>query len=370
MHIEHVIEAIVDVVLVVDPDGRIALANSAAARATGHDRAALIGRSIGELLEDDHSGLRTGVRLRIAEGEALRREESRLITARGERLPVSVTAAPVVDAAGALEGIVVVARDVRELRAALDAVEGRLGHTRDQLLLAERRATLGTLAGGVGHELRNIAQVHVSAVDVLTDAIARFDRGDPGAPEELPGAVRSVVHDLARVGEHIELHGRRLIQLARPGPDHVHPLDLGHVVRDVVAMLQGAGKLHRIALAFDLPIDPVRVTVNRARIEQIMVNLVVNAADAMGRPGTLAVSLRAAPGGRAVVEVADSGPGIAPEVLARIFEPFFTTKGEAGTGLGLSVARDIVERYGGRLVARSEVGHGTTFAFDLPISTT
>ena len=111
------------------------------------------------------------------------------------------------------------------------------------------------------------------------------------------------------------------------------------------------------------------VTVNRTRIEQILVNLIGNAVDAIGdRPGTITIEVHPDDDGKRIVcAVRDSGSGISPEQLSQIFRPFFTTKGEdKGTGLGLPVAKEIVESYGGQLAVHSELGRGTTFTFDLP----
>jgi PAS domain S-box-containing protein len=377
--LEFVIEAMVDAVMVVDAEGRITMANSGASRLTGHRSDELRGMSIGRLLIDD-SGLRTVVRRRIEDGAVLRREESWLVTKDSERIPVSITGSAVLDASGGLQGIVVVARDIRELRqllaekeaeivrrqhaedelrAAKASIEEQLDQTRTQLVLAERSATLGTLAGGVGHELRNIAQIQVAAVDALAEALE--------ANEDATGLAREILPDLERVADHITTHGQRLIQLARPGPDHVGPIDLNDVVRDVTAMLRMAGKLRRIEVVLSLQTEPLTVTVNRTRIEQILVNLLTNAADSIADAGTIAVDARAsADGARVVCSVRDTGSGISAEQLAKIFEPFFTTKAEGGTGLGLPVAREIVQSYGGRITVETELGKGTTFTFDLP----
>lgn len=377
--VENVIEAMLDALVVVDVEGRITLANTSMAKVTGFSLDELRTMPITKLLVDDSSGLRTVVRRRIEEGEHLRREESWLITKTSERVPVSVTGSPVLNPEGGLQGIVLVARDMREMRRLLTekeeeitrrkkledelrrvnaSIEEQLESTRSQLLLAERRATLGTLAGGVGHELRNIAQIQIAAIDELQIGLA--------SGEDLTEIARSVVEDLERVCEHITTHGNRLMQLARPGPDHNTPIDFAMIVREAVAMLKGAGKLRRLDVVLDLG-DGIMITVNRVRIEQILVNLIVNAVDAIGDgPGTITIKLH--PNGERVrCEVSDTGAGIPPEQLETIFHPFFTTKSpEKGTGLGLPVARAIIATYGGTLVVESTVGLGTTFIFDLP----
>lgn len=368
----------VDAVLVVNAEGRITRANHAAADLSGYPAAELQGRLIKEMLVDESDGLQTVVRRRIEDGDILRRESSWLLTKDGQRIPVSVTGSPVLTSGGMLEGIVLVARDVRamrqllvdreaeiqrrkqaeaDLRAAKSSIEDQLEQTRTQLLLSERRATLGTLAGGVGHELRNVAQIQIAAVDELRNAI---DRG-----ADLSSVVTELLPDLARVGEHITEHGGRMMRLARPGPDRVGPIDFCAIVREVVHMLSGAGRLRRHRADLRLPAS-LTVTVNRTRIEQILVNLLVNAVDAMPAPGTITITA-AERGDRIVCTVADTGSGILPEHLERVFEPFFSTKAEAGTGLGLPVAREIVQSYGGKLSVESTVGKGTEFAFDLPI---
>jgi len=370
----------VDAVVVVDAEGRITLANSGATQLTGWSIDDLKGMPVSTLLVDDSSGLRTVVRRRIEDGDILRREESWLVSKNGKRIPVSVTGSPVMTPTGELQGIVLVARDIRELRqlltdkeaeisrrrkaeeelrAAKASIETQLEQARTQLLLAERRATLGTLAGGVGHELRNIAQIQIAAIDELQQAL--------GGPELLK-RIHEILPELERVGEHITQHGQRLMQLAKPGPDRVAPINLNEVVRDVGGMLKMAGKLRRVELVLLLDGEPLTVTVNRTRIEQILVNLVTNAVDAIGVDGAVTVEVRPSEDGkRAIVEVRDTGSGIPPETLPKIFEPFFTTKpSDKGTGLGLPVVREIVESYEGKIEVESVVGEGTTFRFDLP----
>lgn len=370
--IEHVIEAMVDAVLVVDVEGRISHANTAAARITGYTLEQLRALPVAKLLDDDSSGLRTVVRRRIEDGAVLRREESWLVASDGLRIPVSVTGSAVLTPDGRLEGIVLVARDIREIQSLLEArrkaeddlralnatIESQLAQARDSLLVAERRGTLGTLAGGVGHELRNIAQVQIAAVDELAAAL--------GAKEDVTELARALLPDLERVGEHITTHANQLMQLARPEPDRVEELDLNLIVREVIIMLRGAAKLGRLDIKLAFTSDPISITANRVRVEQVLFNLLVNAVDAIGEaPGTVTVTT-SVEHDRAVCKVSDTGSGMPPETLARIFQPLFTTKGSKGNGYGLPVARDIVETYGGKLEVESEHGAGTTFTFDLP----
>jgi signal transduction histidine kinase len=239
---------------------------------------------------------------------------------------------------------------------AKSSIEEKLDQTRTQLALAERRATLGTLAGGVGHELRNIAQIQVAAIDELASCLA--------SNEDVRALALQILPDLERVGEHITQHGQRLMQLARPGPDHVAPIDLNEIVRDVAAMLKLAGKLGRVELVLAHPAEALTVTVNRTRIEQILVNLIINAVESIPESGRVTVDVRAVDS-QVFCEVRDTGTGIPPELIEKIFEPFFTTKGEGGTGLGPPVVRDIIEDYGGKLTVTS-APTGTTFHFDLP----
>jgi two-component system NtrC family sensor kinase len=317
-----VIEA--DAVLVVDAAGIIVHANAAAERVTGQTDAALRGLPVATVL------------------------------AKGTRRIPRV--AP---------RIVVVSRD--DCRPS-----DELERMRAQLLLAERRATLGTLAGGVGHELRNIAQIQVACVTEIETALA----ADPEGGGAFAALVRELLPDLKRVGEHVVAHGGRLLSLARPTPDTATAVELTELVIEVVAMLRSAGKLRAIQIELGLP-EPITVIVNRTRIEQVLFNLLINAIDAIaavGPPasgqlaGTIAIRVVAsADGTRAICSVHDTGCGIAAEDIDRIWEPFFTTKpADRGTGLGLSIARELVASYGGTLTVASTSGDGTTFTFELP----
>lgn len=239
-------------------------------------------------------------------------------------------------------------------------IEDDLASMRAQLVRIERLATLGTLASGVGHELNNVATVLESVLLMM------------GARGATAATSSRYVDELERVRDHIATHATHLLALGRPGPDHAELLDLRVVVEGTLSMLRLSGKIKHIDVRCAVPDDPVYVTVNRTRIEQVLINLIANAADALdevrGRERSIVVTLEADPvTGRAFCAVEDTGCGIPLDKIEAIFEPYFTTKSpDRGTGLGLPVVKHIVETFGGTLAVDSRPGEGTCFRFDLP----
>ena len=230
-----------------------------------------------------------------------------------------------------------------------------------QLLQSERLATLGTLACGVGHELNNLTAVFSGIVDVLRESLTK---GTPPVAQD--------VDDLAHVAAHLKIHGRQLLDLGRPSVAEAEPLDLLEVVTRTLGMLDIAGKTRRVVVEVLRPKPGEAIVVaRRTQLEQVLVNLVINAVDAMGDlKGRLPkLTIQVETHDRvATCSVTDTGTGMPPEVQARIFEPFFTTKpSDRGTGLGLPVVRQIIEGHRGTISVTSQVGEGTTIAFTLPL---
>jgi len=239
-------------------------------------------------------------------------------------------------------------------------LERELDRRSELLLRAERLATLGTLAGAVGHELNNANMVFNFTLAAME---RRAAEGQPTAPEDLAA--------LRRVFTTVRLHASHLLSLGRPGPDRVELVDLGDLLRELSSTLKAIGRIKHIALDLDLPDEGICLLANRTRVEQVFLNLLVNAADALSehndRPRQITVRARALPGDRIECQVADTGCGIAATARAHIFEPYFTTKAPGrGTGLGLPVVQQIVHAYQGTVRVESEEGVGTRFIFDLP----
>jgi signal transduction histidine kinase len=158
-----------------------------------------------------------------------------------------------------------------------------------------------------------------------------------------------------------------LLNLARPSGGEVRPVDLNGILGDVLSLLEHQLRMSRVQVRRELVDGPVMVRGVEYKLQQVFLNLFLNARDAMPSGGWLAVSTRVEKDD-AIVEVSDTGHGIPPEHIARIYDPFFTTKGEGrGTGLGLSVTYGIVQEHAGTLTCESSQGEGTRFRLVLPL---
>lgn len=240
-----------------------------------------------------------------------------------------------------------------------DLLEAKVNEVSQRLLRAEQLATLGTLASAVGHELNNVTTVFVSLVEAVQE---QAHDGKPPLGEDLD--------ELARVGAHLKAHAQQLLRLGRPSSEPSTALDLRDVARDTLAMLQLSGKTKRLTVEPRFGSAPARVVARRTHLEQVLLNLVGNAADAtaevQGRPGHITVTIEAGVG-EVRCRIDDNGCGIPADKQQTVFEPFYTTKPEGkGTGLGLPVVRQIVESYGGRVELTSRPGDGSTFTVILP----
>lgn len=223
-----------------------------------------------------------------------------------------------------------------------------------QMSRAEHFATLGELATGLAHEIRNPLAGIAGVIEIVS--------------RDLPpdSAARSVIKDAKEEALQINRILTELLETARPKPPQFQVKDLAGTAEHAVmfARQQAITKRIHIDLERDDDVPPVDHDPNQ--INQVLLNLLLNAIQAMDKPGAIHVSLRRDKDA-ALITVADQGKGIAPEILPNIFRPFFTTKGH-GTGLGLSLARRIVEAHGGTINVRSELGKGTQFTVRLPMA--
>jgi len=223
----------------------------------------------------------------------------------------------------------------------------------------EKLASLGMLAAGVAHEIRN----PITAIKAWLFIQQKHLR--PGSPEQEDAQV--IADEINR----LERIVKEVLLFARPSEPRLVNISATELLSEVQTLLQPQLEKSNIRLACENSIS-ARVCVDSEQIKQVLINLVQNAAESIGQDGT--VTLRARldssrlgdrPRDVVILDVTDTGSGISPEVEKRLFDPFFTTK-EAGTGLGLSIAARIIEKHGGALQYQTQVNHGTTFGIVLP----
>jgi PAS domain S-box-containing protein len=255
---------------------------------------------------------------------------------------------------------------VANLLSSLFAQVGRQ-HLEEQLRQAQKLEGIGQLAGGVAHDFNNVLTVILGKAGQLSD--------DP----RLPADLRDAADDITQSGERAANLTRQLLAFSRRQAMQVRDVDLNVVIRSVSRMLERVlGE--DLTLRFSFAPEPALVCADAGMIDQVVLNLAINARDAMRRGGLLMVETALveidattaaqaghAPGAYACLRVTDTGSGIAPENLPHIFEPFFTTKDVGkGTGLGLATTYGIIQQHGGWIDVESQVGRGTTFRVFLP----
>ncbi len=282
-------------------------------------------------------------------------------TARTRTLDVVASRIPSV---GGSRRVVLNSRDVTERLHATEALRER----DDQLRQAQKMEAVGRLAGGIAHDFSNVLTVITGACERLQDKVG-----------SVAGAALDI-ETILRNSDRAASLTRQLLAFSRQQTLAPQPLDLNALVRKATHLLKRLIGEH-IELAIDLPPQVMAVEADYTQLEQVLMNLAINARDAMVDGGSLRISVRTATvdepfatshppmtaGEFVLLEVTDTGTGMSPETKAKAFEPFFTTKDPAqGTGLGLSTVYGIVKQSGGYIWIDSEPGRGTTFHIFLP----
>ena len=277
----------------------------------------------------------------------------------GEQIPIEVRVG-LTEEAGE-ERIVALVRDIAQRRR--DEEETR--RLQAELTHALRLGTMGEMATGFAHELN---QPLAAIANYAVGCRRRIEQGETNLAVLVPALVR-IAEEAQRAGEII----RRIRGFVSKRPPTVTDVDLAEVAGTSVSLIENEARHARIALVVDLPSQLPRALGDAVSIQQVLINLIRNAVEAVAErdaPDSSArrVLISAVLQGRAIeVTVADTGRGIPPEVRDRLFEPFFTTKA-TGTGMGLSICRTIIEALGGRITVDSTEGEGTRFSFTLPLA--
>jgi two-component system cell cycle sensor histidine kinase/response regulator CckA len=324
-------------------DGRVLMANSAMARLLGFSsREALLQADLEEWSRR-HNYPRSNLKEALARDGGLTGRESTFTRDDGTVVHLRESARVVRDETGAMQYFEGIIEDMTEHR-----------RLEEQLRQSQKMEVVGTLAGGVAHDFNNLLQSMLSHAQLL--------RSHPNDSEKVLAVVRELEQQIQR-GASLT---RQLLVFSRRGTTKPEPIDLNDAVGDATQILRRLVRAN-IALSTDLVGGQLPVEADRGQLEQVLMNLALNASDAMPQGGKLQIRTGAIGGGEVWFSVEDTGQGIPETVREHIFEPFFTTK-EAGrgTGLGLSVVHGIVTSHAGRIEVESAVGDGSTFRVILP----
>ncbi|MGQ0762114.1 MAG: two-component system sensor histidine kinase NtrB [Acidobacteriota bacterium] len=351
------------IVAITDQTGIITFVNDEFCRISKYSRE--------ELLGQDHRIINSGYHPKdfirdlwttIASGKVWK-GELRNLGKDGSIYWVDTTIVPFLNSAGKPYQYVAIRHDITQRKVAEEQVLQQAA----ELQRAAQLSFVGELAAGLAHEIKNPLAGIQGVVDIL---IRRRDKNDPERE-----ALEGVRHEVERIDSTV----RALLDRARPRLISVRASSLSDIVvrainlaRAQLANITTGGR--NVGIEFQPPVDPITIAIDPAQIEDAVLNLIINAIEAVGDDGTVKIQVVRSENERseefedeAIVKVSDNGRGISEENLARIFNPFFTTRTD-GTGLGLPAVRRIARAHGGRVEVNSTVGEGSTFSLHLPIT--
>jgi PAS domain S-box-containing protein len=347
---ENILESLADGLLVVDLDDRIVRWNTALEQLYGVTSHEAAGRSLAEVFDGPFVDAVRATRRDTPGGATLSRVPLHGRGSRsGQPLIVNAAVVPLRALGGTITttvGTIVIIEDIT----------GRV-QLEEQLQISEKMASIGLLAAGVAHEVNT----PLTGISSFTQML--LEGADPEDPRtRLLEKIERQTFRAAKI-----VNG--LLTLSRPSGATAGErtrVDLNLVITDVLALLEHQFETHRIKVRRELGESPLLVLGMEHKLQQVFLNLFLNAKDAMPKGGWLSVSTRG-DGDRVFVEVADTGSGIPSEYITRIYDPFFTTKAIGqGTGLGLSITYGIVREHGGSIDCDSAVGQGTRFILSMP----
>lgn len=354
-HFRSLIENGADLIVLVGVDGTMRSVSPSVQRLLGHLPSAWVGTSLYDVVHpDDAPVLRATLAASAGSGAAPLAFEVRIRDA-GSSWHVLLGTLTNLLAHPAVEGIVLNAHDITELRQTAEKAR----RNQADLTHVLRLGTIGEIASGLAHEINQ----PLGAVSNYAAACARWLDSGAGSTSELRHGLELISAEALRAGEII----RRVRDLARKNDDHMQMVDLNEVVRRALELVEPEARTQGISLQLHPDARLPRLYVDPIQIQQVMLNLVLNAIEAMHASAIKQLTIRTRLlDAWAWVDVTDTGSGLDPRLAEGVFEPFFTTK-PTGLGMGLAISRRIVEAHGGKLVgASNDSGRGSTFSFSLP----
>jgi PAS domain S-box-containing protein len=364
-HLDELLELAPQSIVLMDGDNVVTRINREFTRVFGYTPEEALGRTIADLIvpEDQRPSYDENT-IRIA---ALERVDSEMVRQRkdGERLDVSIVAAPVPLSGGKI-GTYVIYRDItarKESEEELRRSEANLRKAEAELAHVTRVTTMGQLAASIAHEVNQ----PISGIVINGNACMRWlDRAaeDPASIEEARATLLRMIRDGNRAGEIIT----RIRALFKKTESAKGPLDINETIKEIIGLAKSEMEKQRVALRLELTPDLQPVLGDKVQLQQVMLNLILNAIEAMTtveeRSRELLIQTQHLDGREVLVTVRDSGPGLDSASMDKVFAAFHTTK-PGGLGMGLSISRSIVESHSGRLWAAAHDGPGATFRFTL-----
>jgi PAS domain S-box-containing protein len=341
-----------DGIIGLDPSGVVTIWNDGAERLLGYPASEAIGREINAVLRPSGERAR---REQVVMRRELERERAvvnfltEVLAKDGTPIQISLTATLIAGADGGALGSSLIVRDNR--------LQSRL---EDQMRRSERLAAISVMAAGLAHEINNPLAIIGNRIECM-----QRDVRDKWSDTSLAADLDVLQQHVARLRELTT----SLLRFARDDRGEAGPVALGALAESTVALLHRTMAMRRLHLQLHIKPGVPDVIGYEKAIETVIVNLLLNAADATPPDGTVTLSIRCSADGEAVeIEVRDTGHGLAPELRERVFDPFFTTKGPGhGTGLGLTVCRSIVDRHGGVIAVDTPPDGGCRFVVTIPL---
>ena len=383
-----IVESTHDAIIGMTRQGVITSWNPAAAQLYGYAAEEIVGRAARLLCPEDAHPAEAEALRRIAEGEEVKQYRTQRRRKDGTVIAISLTALPVAGPAGGIVSVTTVSRVLADQPAARGNYGRRQGDgllqaqedkSQEQLQQAQRLENLGQLAGGVAHDFNNLLAVILNYVSFVSEELAAATEAD--WPQRRETALKDLAQ-IERAGERAASLTRQLLAFARREVIQPQVLDLDLFITAVQEMLHRTLGEH-VNLVTSLAGGLWPVLADPGQLEQVLVNLAINARDAMAAGGTLSIDTsnitvdadtvaggsKSRQGRNVRLRVSDTGTGMTREVIEHAFEPFYTTKRDGtGTGLGLATVYGIVTQAGGQVQIYSEPDGGTTFTITLPVT--
>jgi two-component system sensor kinase FixL len=352
-----IVEDSEDAIITKNLDGNVTSWNPAAERIFGYSAAEMIGQPLTKVFPEELIAEEEQILAKLRTGKSIRHYETVRVRKDGASINVSLSASPLRDSSGSVIGASKIVRDITEQKVA----EKRLRDMQAEMAHVSRLTSMGQLSSALAHELNQPLTATTNYLNTARTLIQ--NAGDPRIAKA-DQALEKGAAQIQRAGQII----RRLREFVEKRKVSRALADVNEVVQEAITLGLVASSDVNVRLRADLAPDLPRILMDRVQIQQVLVNLIRNAVEAMqgSKRKEMAIAT-SANDGYVRVAVADTGPGVSPELAERLFQPFVTTK-STGMGIGLMICRSIVEAHGGSLSLAARQGGGAIFQFQLPIA--